>query len=74
LPRHIPSFSTVMWGQLGAEHSLDSGIETARTVMNRRGQLLTVNAERLLRIIYERTAAERQMATQRSVDRLKTPN
>jgi len=69
LPRHIPSFSTVMWGQLTDENSLESGIETARTVMNRRGQLLTVHAERLLRVACERTAAERNIAIQRSTNR-----
>lgn len=69
LPRHIPSFSCVMWGQLSPDWSMESAIETARLVMNRRGQLLTPAAERLLRIVFERTAGERQTAMQRMADR-----
>ena len=49
---------------------MESAIETARLVMNRRGQLLTPAAERLLRVVYERTASERNIAMQRTANRI----
>ena len=70
LPRHIPSFTSVMYGQLSSDCSMESAIETARLVMNRRGQLLTPAAERLLRVVYERTASERNIAMQRTANRI----
>ena len=66
LPRHIPSFCSVTFGELTCDWSIDTAIETARVVMQRRGQLLTVHAERLLRIVHQRTELERQTALQRS--------
>lgn len=66
LPRHIPSFSTVMWGNLVSELSVDAGIETARAVMSRRDRQLTSNAERLLKWVYEQSATERDTALQRA--------
>lgn len=69
LPRHIPSFSQVMWGELATDWTPDSAIETARTVMCRRGQQLTPAAERLLRIAYQRTEPERQLAAKRAAAR-----
>ena len=72
LPRHIPSFTSVMYGQLSLDCSMESAIETARLVMNRRGQLLTPAAERLLRVVYEPTASERNIAMQRTANRSPT--
>lgn len=69
LPRHVPSFSYVMWGELSTEISLEDSIATARTVMMRRGQQLTEKAERLLRTVYVRTDSERKTALQRSNQR-----
>ena len=69
LPRHIPSFCSVIWGELHNEQSLDSAIGTARIVMQRRGEQLTEPAERLLRVIYERTMAERETAVRRRNER-----
>ncbi len=69
LPRHIPSFSSVTFGELTCDWPLDAAIETARAVMYRRGQLLTAHAERLLRIVHQRTELERQSALQRADDR-----
>lgn len=65
LPRHVPSFSTVMYGEPGPHSTLDASIETARLVMNRRGQTLTETAERLLRLLFHRTEQERQIALRR---------
>ncbi|MCX7387099.1 MAG: putative sugar nucleotidyl transferase [Planctomycetales bacterium] len=64
LPRNIPSFSSVMFGQLSDNWTLDAAIETARSMMNRRNQTLTITAERLLRIVHQRTEQERQNVLQ----------
>ena len=68
LPRHIPSFSAVTFGELNSDFSFDAAIDTARTMMSRRSQTLTPHAERLLRIVYHRTEQERQAALQRAAD------
>ncbi len=69
LPRHVPSFSSVMFGELSSDWTLDAAIETARSAMSRRSQTLTIYAERLLRIVHQRTEQERQSALQRATDR-----
>lgn len=69
LPRHIPSFSSVTYGELSCDWSLEAAIDTARSMMTRRGQTLTLNAERLLRIVHQRTDQERQIALQRASNR-----
>jgi len=69
LPRHVPSFCSVMWGELTSEWSLEASIETARTVMLRRGLPLTPNYERMVRIVHQRTEMERQTALQRAAKR-----
>ncbi len=66
LPRHVPSFSSVTFGELALDWPVDTAIETARIVMHRRGQVLTAHAERLLRIVHQRTELERQTALQRA--------
>ena len=69
LSRHIPSFSGVTFGELSSDWSLDSAIDTARSMMSRRNQTLTLNAERLLRIVHQRTEQERQTALERATNR-----
>jgi UDP-N-acetylglucosamine diphosphorylase/glucosamine-1-phosphate N-acetyltransferase len=69
LPRNVPSFSSVTFGELSNDWTLDAAIETARSIMKRRNQALSLNAERLLRIIHQRTEQERQTAIQRSTNR-----
>jgi len=58
IPKYIPSFS---WG--GAEgfikYNLDKAIQTAKTVMLRRGKNLSSNEEKLLRDIFNLTQKER---------------
>ena len=72
LPGHIPSFCSVMWGELTMDWSLESTIETAHVVMRRRGRELSPVAERLLRVVFERTDGERQLAIQRASPRRAT--
>ena len=69
LPRHVPSFSSVTFGDLSCDWSLESAIDTARSMMNRRNQTLTLSAERLLRIVHVRTEQERQIALERAMNR-----
>jgi UDP-N-acetylglucosamine diphosphorylase / glucose-1-phosphate thymidylyltransferase / UDP-N-acetylgalactosamine diphosphorylase / glucosamine-1-phosphate N-acetyltransferase / galactosamine-1-phosphate N-acetyltransferase len=69
LPRHIPSFCSVMWGELTMDWSLESAIETAQVVMRRRGRELSPVAERLVRVVFERTDGERQRAIQSASQR-----
>lgn len=66
LPRHIPSFSNVTFGNLTCDWPLETAIETAKAMMSRRGQTLTLHAERLLRIVHQRTDTERQTALNRA--------
>ncbi|MCA9010026.1 MAG: hypothetical protein KDB01_09785 [Planctomycetaceae bacterium] len=68
LPRHIPSFSSVTFGELTSDWAFDAAVETARAMMSRRSQTLTLKAERLLRIVYHRTEQERQSALQRAAE------
>lgn len=65
LPRHVPSFSSVTFGALSADVDLDSAIDTARKVMLRRGQILTAQAEQLLRSLQRMTEPERTRALDR---------
>lgn len=67
LPRHIPSFCNVSFGELSADWPLETSLETARTAMQRRGQTLTQNAEQLIRRVYEHTESERQQALDRAI-------
>ena len=69
LPRHVPSFSSVAFGELSSDWTFEAAVETARSMMSRRNQTLTLNAERLLRIVYQRTEQERQAAMLRAADR-----
>ncbi len=61
LPKHIPPFSRIWHGHLEPlPDGCESGIQTAKTVMSRRGQTLTPEMERLIRETYQQTEAERQ--------------
>lgn len=62
LPRHIPSFCNVSFGELAADWPLDTSIETARIAMQRRGQNLTAAGERLYRLLHAQTHDERVAA------------
>jgi len=73
LPRHIPSFCNVSFGELATDWTLEHGIETARAAMQRRGCTLTAAGEQLFRTIYDLTADERMsavnLATQKRIHR-----
>jgi hypothetical protein len=65
LPKHIPSFCRVWHGELDDGLLLEQGLETARIVMGRRNQELTLSEDRLLRFLYEKTTPERSAAIER---------
>lgn len=69
LPRHIPSFSNVSFGDLAADWPLETSIETARVAMKRRDCELTAAGEQLFRTLYQHTAAERDAALALSVQK-----
>jgi UDP-N-acetylglucosamine diphosphorylase/glucosamine-1-phosphate N-acetyltransferase len=66
LPRHIPSFCNVSFGELAADWPLEDGIQTARMAMQRRECELTPAAENLLKVVYAQTADEREAAMNRA--------
>ncbi len=65
LPRHIPSFSSVLYGTLSMSWTLESGLDAARVAMSRRGRALTPALEQQLRTLYELTREERERALAR---------
>jgi UDP-N-acetylglucosamine diphosphorylase/glucosamine-1-phosphate N-acetyltransferase len=69
LPRHIPSFSYVSFGNLTADLDLDAAIATAGIAMARRGSNMTDAMRTLLRSLNHQTEAERSTAIQRVLQR-----
>ena len=65
LPKHVPSFTAVLYGRVGSGFSLDQMVATARIVMGRRGKEFTETEEQLYRGLYEQTRLERERAFQR---------
>jgi UDP-N-acetylglucosamine diphosphorylase/glucosamine-1-phosphate N-acetyltransferase len=69
LPKHVPSFSAVLYGRVAPGFDLEQMFETARTVKGRRGQVFTPAEEQLYRELYERTRLERERAFQKVNER-----
>jgi UDP-N-acetylglucosamine diphosphorylase/glucosamine-1-phosphate N-acetyltransferase len=69
LPRHIPSFCNLSFGELVADWPLEDSLLTARAVMARRGKMLTPAAERLIRTVHQQTEPERQRALERAMQK-----
>lgn len=65
MPKHVPSFCRIWHGELDDQISLDTGLQTARAVMERRNQEFTPAQERLLRHVFKVTQAERETALHR---------
>ena len=65
LPKHVPSFTAVLYGRVGPGFLLDQMFATARIVMGRRGKEFTETEEQLYRGLYEQTRLERERAFQR---------
>jgi len=69
LPKHIPSFTAVMYGRVAPGFDLDQLFATAEIVMGRRGKAFT-DAERQLYLdLFDQTRLERERAYARAHDR-----
>ena len=62
LPRHIPSFCNVSFGELATDWPFEQCLQTAAAAMQRRGCELTAAGAQLLRKIFDLTADERVSA------------
>lgn len=62
LPRHIPSFCNVSFGELATDWPLDQNLQTAEIAMQRRGEDFSPAAQQLFRQLYDATAEERMAA------------
>ena len=69
LPKHVPSFSAVLYGRVAPGFGLDRLFATARTVKERRGQVFSAEEEALFETLSERTRLERERSLQRHHDR-----
>jgi UDP-N-acetylglucosamine diphosphorylase/glucosamine-1-phosphate N-acetyltransferase len=68
LPKHIPSFTAVLYGRVAQGFPLEQLFATARTVLARRDQVFTDLDEQLYVDLYEQTRLERERAWQRAHD------
>ncbi|HWL09077.1 MAG TPA: hypothetical protein VNQ76_11790, partial [Planctomicrobium sp.] len=67
LPKHVPSFTRVWHSRLETlPDGCESGIQTAKIAMARRGQTLTPEMERLIRTQFQLTEPEREIAFART--------
>jgi UDP-N-acetylglucosamine diphosphorylase/glucosamine-1-phosphate N-acetyltransferase len=69
LPKHVPSFTAVLYGRVAPGFPLEQMFATARIVMGRRGQVFSEVDEQLYLNLYEQTRLERERAWQRAHDR-----
>jgi UDP-N-acetylglucosamine diphosphorylase / glucose-1-phosphate thymidylyltransferase / UDP-N-acetylgalactosamine diphosphorylase / glucosamine-1-phosphate N-acetyltransferase / galactosamine-1-phosphate N-acetyltransferase len=73
LPKHVPSFTAVLYGRVAPGFPLESLFETARTVMGRRGKAFDESEEQLYMMLHDQTRLERERAFNRSSDRRVLP-
>lgn len=69
LPRHIPSFCSVQYGQLSTDWPLEESLASCRIAMGRRDQVLTAGEEQLIRQVYADTSEERSRAMNRVTEK-----
>jgi UDP-N-acetylglucosamine diphosphorylase/glucosamine-1-phosphate N-acetyltransferase len=69
LPKHVPSFSAVLYGNVAPGFPLDQMFATARIVKGRRDQSFTAVEEQLYLDLYEQTRLERERAFHKAQDR-----
>jgi UDP-N-acetylglucosamine diphosphorylase/glucosamine-1-phosphate N-acetyltransferase len=69
LPKHVPSFTAVLYGRVAPGFPLDQIFDTARIVLSRRGKTFNEVDEQLYLTLYDQTRFERERAFQRSHDR-----
>jgi UDP-N-acetylglucosamine diphosphorylase/glucosamine-1-phosphate N-acetyltransferase len=69
LPKHVPSFTAVLYGRVAPGFTLEHMFETARIVKSRRDQEFTEAEEQLYLDLYEQTRLERERAWQKAHER-----
>ena len=69
LPKHVPSFTAVLYGRVAPGFTLDQLFSTARIVMGRRGRVFNATEEQLYLDLHEQTRLERERAFQKTHDR-----
>ncbi len=69
LPKHVPSFTAVLYGRVAPGFPVEQLFATARTVVGRRDQVFTDVEEQLYLDLYEQTRLERERAWQKANDR-----
>jgi UDP-N-acetylglucosamine diphosphorylase/glucosamine-1-phosphate N-acetyltransferase len=69
LPKHVPSFTAVLYGRVSPGFPIGQMFATARIVMGRRSQVFSEVEEQLYLDLYEQTQLERERALQRAHDR-----
>jgi hypothetical protein len=69
LPKHIPSFTAVLYGRVAPGFALAPLFETARTVMGRRGKVFSDEEQQLYQELHDQTRLERERAFQRDKER-----
>ncbi len=74
LPRYVPSFCNINFGELTADRVLEESIRTAKIVMHRRDQVMTPAMEQLLRTVYCQTEGERLAALHRVSEKRRPAN
>jgi UDP-N-acetylglucosamine diphosphorylase/glucosamine-1-phosphate N-acetyltransferase len=73
LPKHVPSFTAVLYGRVAPGFPLDQMFQTARTVKGRRGQSFSAAEELFYRELYEKTRIERERAFHKHRERRPDP-
>ncbi len=69
LPKHIPSFTAVLYGRVAPGFALDELFNTAKIVMGRRNQVFSDVDCQLYLDLHEQTRLERERAFQKNNDR-----
>jgi UDP-N-acetylglucosamine diphosphorylase/glucosamine-1-phosphate N-acetyltransferase len=69
LPKHVPSFTAVLYGRVAPGFPLEQMFATARTVKGRRNQDFSAVEEQLYLDLYEQTRLERERAFHKSNER-----
>jgi UDP-N-acetylglucosamine diphosphorylase / glucose-1-phosphate thymidylyltransferase / UDP-N-acetylgalactosamine diphosphorylase / glucosamine-1-phosphate N-acetyltransferase / galactosamine-1-phosphate N-acetyltransferase len=69
LPKHVPSFTAVLYGRVAPGFTLEQLFATAEIVMGRRGKTFTPAERQLYLDLYEATRLERERALQKTNDR-----
>ncbi len=69
LPKHIPSFSSVLYGRVAPGFALDQLFSTAETVMSRRGKVFAEAEKQLYLDLHQQTRLERERAFQKVHDK-----